>query len=75
MEFIELEDEEIETDCTSIGGLVMENLDHIPDPGESVECAFFNITVISADEQRIDRVKIVVTPPKDEDDEENEDDE
>ena len=53
----------------------MENLDHIPEPGESVECAFFNITVISADEQRIDRVKIVVTPPKDEDDEENEDDE
>ena len=75
LEFIELEDEEIETDCTSIGGLVMENLDHIPDPGESVECAVFNITVISADEQRIDRVKIVVTPPKDEDDEENEDDE
>lgn len=75
LEFIELEDEEIETDCTSIGGLVMENLDHIPNPGESVECAFFSITVISADEQRIDRVKIVVTPPKDEDVEENEDDE
>lgn len=75
LEFIELEDEEIETDCTSIGGLVMENLDHIPEPGESVECAFFNITVISADEQRIDRVKIVVTPPKDEEDDEDEDDE
>lgn len=74
LEYIELPDEEIETDCTSIGGLIMENLDHIPEPGETVECGIFKIAVITADEQKIDRVDIIVTPPHDEDDDDESDD-
>lgn len=69
LEYIELPDEEIETDCTSIGGLIMEHLDHIPQPGEVVECGIFKIAVITADEQKIDRVDILVNRPHE--DEEN----
>lgn len=55
-----LEDEELITDCNSIGGLVMENLDRIPDKEEVVEVSRFTIRVISADDQKIDRVRIKV---------------
>ena len=65
-----LEEDEIETDCNSIGGLVMENLDHIPSLNEEVEISHFTFRVISADEQKIDRVHITVheKPDDDEDD-------
>lgn len=76
LEKAELDGEEIETDCTSIGGLVMENLDHIPESGEVVECGRFTFKVISADEQKIERVHITVneTGDGDEDEKESDDD-
>ncbi len=73
LENIELEDEEIETDCTSIGGLVMENLDHIPEIGETVDCGRFTFKVIDADEQKIERIHITVNEVSD-DEEDDEDD-
>ncbi len=72
LDFIDLPDHEIETECTSIGGLIMEELDHIPEVGEVVECDILKITVCMADEQRIDRVKILVAPPADRDEESEE---
>lgn len=57
---LELSEDEIETDCNSIGGLVMENLDHIPDVGETVENGRFVFTVLSADDRKINRVHITV---------------
>ena len=70
-----LEEDEIETDCNSIGGLVMENLDHIPSLNEEVEISHFTFRVVSADEQKIDRVHITVheKPDEDEDDERDRD--
>ncbi len=62
---IGLDPDEIETDCNSIGGLVMENLDHIPEPDEEVDCGRFHIKVVSVDEQRIERVRITVNPKED----------
>ena len=59
---IEADPEEIETDCNSIGGLVMENLDRIPETGEEVEIGRFRFKVVSIDEQRIQRVRISVSP-------------
>ena len=61
---IEADPEEIETDCNSIGGLVMENLDRIPETGEEVEIGRFRFKVVSIDEQRIQRVRISVSPPE-----------
>lgn len=71
LEKIDLDDEEIETDCTSIGGLVMENLDHIPESGEVVDCGRFTFKVVSADEQKIERIRITVNDVEDEDDEDD----
>lgn len=75
LENIELEDEEIETDCTSIGGLVMENLDHIPEIGETVDCGRFTFKVIDADEQKIERIHITVNEISENGDDEDDDDE
>ncbi len=72
LEKIELDDEEIETDCTSIGGLVMENLDHIPESGEVVDCGRFTFRVVSADEQKIERIHITVNDIDDDDDDDDE---
>ncbi len=74
---IELDPDAIETDCNSIGGLVMENSDHIPEPGEECDCGRFHFKVVSVDEQRIQRVRITVSPEPSEDgseDEEKEED-
>lgn len=59
---IGLDPDVIETDCTSIGGLVMENSDHIPEPGEECDCGRLHLKVVSVDEQRIERVRITVNP-------------
>ncbi len=59
---IGLDPDEIETDCNSVGGLVMENLDHIPEPDEELDCGRFHIKVLTVDEQRIERVRITVNP-------------
>lgn len=75
LENIELEDEEIETDCTSIGGLVMESLDHIPEIGETVDCGRFTFKVIDADEQKIERIHITVNEISENGDDEDDDNE
>ena len=70
---IGLPDDEIQTDCTSIGGLTMESLDHVPQSGEQVQVSRFLMKVISADEQKIDRVHIsVMEKPEDSDSNERE---
>lgn len=71
---IELDPDEIETDCNSIGGLVMEKLDRIPEPGEEVDCGRLHVKVVSVDEQRIERVKITVMPESAETPDEEKDD-
>lgn len=71
---IGLDPDEIETDCNSIGGLVMENLDRIPEPGEEIDCGRFHFNVVSVDEQRIERVRITVNPEESDSDEEKKDD-
>lgn len=71
---IELDSDEIETDCDSVGGLVMENLDRIPEPGEEVDCGRLHFCVLSVDEQRIQRVRISVMPEENNGGDEEEDD-
>ena len=70
---IGLDPDVIETDCNSIGGLVMENLDHIPDPGEECQSGRFHFNVVSVDEQRIQRVRITVSPEEGEEDSQEQD--
>ncbi len=69
-------DTEIDSeDYESLGGLIIEQLDRLPNKGDSVEIDNCRLTVIKMDDKRIDLVKVVVTP-KDEsesDDQESDD--
>ena len=70
MENIGLEDYEFETECNSLGGLLMEQLGYIPDAGETVKVGVLNMSVISSDDQRIERLKVSVEEEENEDIEE-----
>lgn len=61
-----LEEDAIETDCTSLGGWVMDLLDRIPEQNEMVEFPPFTMKVTMEDEQKIGRIRIRVRN-KDED--------
>ena len=52
-----------ETDCTTIGGWVMELLGHIPDAGETVEHDNFHFTVLEVENQTIQSIRLEITPP------------
>ena len=58
LEYLELGEDIIVTDCNSIGGWVMELLEHVAENGEKVTSGIFNITVLEIDEQQIKRVQI-----------------
>ena len=51
-------DMSIETDSSSVGGWVMEELEHVPDPGESFIKDIWKVTVREADERRVILVMI-----------------
>ena len=50
---IELPDEDADT----LGGLIYSLLGHVPEQGETVDCAGWRFTVLSVDGQRIDQVR------------------
>lgn len=49
-------------DYESLGGLIIEHLDRLPNKGDSVEIDNCKLTVIKMDDKRIELVKVVVTP-------------
>ena len=60
LEKINMDEDTIQTQRTSIGGYVMDLLDRIPKQNEKVEVPPFTMTVTMEDEQKIGRIKIVV---------------
>lgn len=62
-------------DYDSIGGLIIEKLDHLPEAGESAELDDgTTLQVMEMDKNRIDKVKMTLPdPPEEEDQEENTD--
>ncbi len=59
-EYLELDEDIIETECNSVGGWVMELMEHIPEKGEKVEWGIFAITVLDVEEQRIRRLHLEI---------------
>lgn len=57
-EALELPENLIDTECTSLGGWVMELFGRIPDNGEQISGDWFSITVTDATEQKLNRVKL-----------------
>lgn len=51
---------EIESSATTAGGWVMEIMGHIPKENESIESGIFKITVLSADEQTVNKIRIEI---------------
>ncbi len=54
-------DEDFET--TTIGGLVCEQLGHVPSPGAKIRLDGIEIEVLTADERRVNRVRVRRVPP------------
>lgn len=58
LEHLDLDDDTIDTECNSVGGWVMELMEHIPAKGEEVSWGAFDIKVTDMDEQQIKTVEI-----------------
>lgn len=71
LEYLELDEDIIVTDCNSIGGWVMELLEHVAKKGEKVVWGIFKITVLEIDEQQIKRVLIEIDEEKSKKDSDN----
>ena len=54
---------EIETESSSLGGWVMEQLERIPEAQDCFEYENLVVTVLSMDERRVDRVSVEVREP------------
>ena len=59
---LELPEDTISTERTTVGGWIMELLERIPEPNEFVRSGRFDMTVRMADEQRIDSVILKLNP-------------
>ena len=68
LEYLELGEDIIVTDCNSIGGWVMELLEHVAEKGEKVVWGIFKITVLEIDDQQIKRVLIEINEEKSKED-------
>ncbi|MBQ8297167.1 MAG: HlyC/CorC family transporter [Ruminococcus sp.] len=60
LEFFDLDEDMIQTSCTSVGGWVTDVMEHIPDAGETAETGIFKIRVISVNEQTVEKVHIEI---------------
>ncbi len=60
LELLELEENEIETDYTTVGGWVTDVMGHIPESKETVESGRFRITAVDADENKVEKVIIEI---------------
>lgn len=58
LDFLNLPDDTIESDYTSVGGWVTEILEHIPDKDETAKSGIFKITVLEVNDQTVKKVKI-----------------
>ena len=72
LELLELDDDMIESSCTSVGGWVTDILEHIPEAGETAESGIFKIVVSAVNEQTIEKVQIEVNKNCKDDTEESE---
>lgn len=70
LELIGLEDDEIETESTSVGGWLTDSLEHIPEAGETVETDGFRLTAKAVSDNTVDKVLVEVLPPVEDNEEE-----
>ena len=66
LEYFNLEELEEDNDYNTIGGLILELLEHIPSSGESVSWYDFHFEIIDMDGARIDKVLATRIPKQEE---------
>ncbi len=64
-ELLELDNDMIQTSCTSVGGWVTDIMEHIPETGETAETGIFRIKVLSVNEQTVEKILLEIIPPDD----------
>ncbi len=57
-EVLELDEDMIETDYTTVGGWVTDVMEHIPEAGETAESGIFRLTATAVNEQTVEKVLI-----------------
>lgn len=62
---LDFDDYEDDIDASSLGGWVVDLLDHLASPGEVVVFPPFTITVLEVEKRHIEKVRVVVAPSQD----------
>ena len=69
LEELDLPENLIESEATSVGGWVIELFGHIPEKGETVKSGIFGICVTEANEQSISKIRLTLDMPDEKSDE------
>lgn len=69
LEQLELGDDLIQTTCTTVGGWATDVIEHIPEAGETAETGIFKITVLTVNEQTVEKILLEIDSPDENEDE------
>ena len=69
LEQLELGDDLIQTTCTTVGGWATDVIEHIPEAGETAETGVFKITVLTVNEQTVEKILLEIDTPDENEDE------
>ena len=69
LEQLELGDDLIQTTCTTVGGWATDVIEHIPEAGETAETGIFKITVLTVNEQTVEKILLEIDRPDENEDE------
>lgn len=67
LEKLDLDDDLIQTDYTTVGGWVTDVMEHIPEAGEAAETGIFRITATAVNELTVEKIILEIKKPLDED--------
>lgn len=71
LEFLELDEDIIQTNCTTVGGWVTDVMEHIPEADETAETGIFKIKIISVNELTVEKIFLEISSTDDTDDDDN----
>lgn len=67
LEELDVKSPDEETEATTVGGFVSEQLDRMPAPGDKLTVDGMEMEVIKATDKKVDEIKVTVLPSQDED--------
>lgn len=63
---LELPEDTIDSDCTSVGGWFMDTLDRVPEYGNTIQIDNFTLKAIEVNDQKLERIFVTIKPEKQE---------